>query len=585
MSVAAPERFRRGALSRLLESDRQIRTVLILLYCLAAGFRIVLSLSRTGPIVVADEIGYLANARVLAGGPPIDLSTATYYYSGSSLFILPAYWLSSDPVTIYQLALVIQALVSAAVLPLLYALCREVGVSRARSLAAAVAASACVDSVFWSDYVLTEAVFGCLLILWVWMGIRVVRFGSVRQGYVSAIWLGVTFGLLGATHPRGLILVAVGGLVGLAFIRKIGLRPVLVCAGTSILALGAGLLLNVVTMGANYPGRSLSSLIPVNAGSDKPGTGLADQIFSTSGQVWYASAASGLLALYGVLHLWNMAFTGDKALRTAKLAAAVLVTAAGAAFTVGSAAVLLASAPTRSPDYLIYGRYVAALMPVLIAFGVVGMLRTADRTVWVLRGATVVLTAVLTVVVGIGLNRFDTSTPPRPFPIPGVSTLASWIPGNIKQVNQVPITLVATVFFLVCCAVVIRPGVRSRAAVAVLITVASVALSVSAVTSIAQKSDDSGYQAGAVFDVPLVTQTERIAWDSSIAGGGVPNIVARFNFAYFANEATLEKFDGTRDSPPDSATVIAASPRFKGKNFGLTRAYQVPGRDIVLWTR
>ncbi|WP_353648259.1 hypothetical protein ABLG96_15590 [Nakamurella sp. A5-74] len=559
--------------------------MLVLLFCLAAGFRILLSLSRTGPIVVADEIGYLANARVLAGGPPIDLSTATYYYSGSSLLIVPAYWLSSDPVTIYQLALVVQALVSAVVLPLLYALCREVGVSQARSLAAAVAASVCVDSVFWSDYVLTESLFSCLLILWVWMGVRVVRFGAVRQGYLSAVCLGVTFGLLGATHPRGLILVAVGGVVGLAFMRKIGLLPVLVCAGTAVVALGVGLWLNVITMRANYPGRSLSSLIPVNGGSDRPGTGLADQAFSTSGQVWYLAVASGLLALYGVLHAWHLALTGDKALRTTRLAAAVLVTGAGAAFTIGSAAVLLVSAPTRSPDYLVYGRYVAALMPVLIAFGVVGMLRTPDRTIWILRGATIALAGVLTVLVGIGLNRFDTSTPPRPFPIPGVSTLASWIPGNISRVHQVPITLVAMVFFAVCCGVVIRPGRRSRAAVVALITVSGVALSVSAVTSIAQKSDDFGYRAGAAFDVPLVTRTERIAWDSSMAGGGVPNIVARLNFAYFANDATIEQFDSTRQAPPDSASVIAASPRFKGDAIGLTRAYKVPGREIVLWTR
>src|SRR5665647_3506211 len=235
--------------------DRSRRRTVIAVtaaYLAAAAFRIALSATRVGPLVVGDEIGYLAHARWLAGGPGI-LMQGTYYYSGSSLFMAPAFWITDNAVTAYQVVLVIQALISAAVLPLLYAFCREIGASSARSLGAAIVGSTIVDAVFWSSYALSESLLAALTVAWVWLTARVIRHGRSRAGLVSAGTLGLVYGLLAAAHSRGLILVGIGALVGVSFIRWAGWRNVLLCTGVGAVSVAGALWLNVATMHANYP--------------------------------------------------------------------------------------------------------------------------------------------------------------------------------------------------------------------------------------------------------------------------------------------------------------------------------------------
>ncbi|MEJ7650326.1 MAG: hypothetical protein WKF57_15030 [Nakamurella sp.] len=571
--------------SGFLGSRERVRLVLVVAFLLAAAFRIGLSLSRTGPLVVGDEIGYLAHARILAGGPPIDLSSSTYYYSGSALFSLPGYWLSSDPTTIYQIALVIQALVSAAALPLLYLLTRELGISRGLALSAAVAATTGVDAVFWSNYVLTESLLTSSVILWVWLTARVVRAGPGRTGSICAVLLGLTFGLMAATHPRGVLLVAIGAITGVVLIRRIGWRSVALCGAASALALGGAFWLNVVGMRANYPTRPLSGLIPANRGLEESGVGLVDQIVSTLGQVWYVSAATGLIGLYGLAHVWILALRGDRVLRLPRLAAAVLITLAGVAFTFGSATVLLVSKTSASPDYLVYGRYAAALVPVLVAFGVIGLLQTADKVVWIIRGATVVAAGLLVVVVSVGLDNFDTSKNAKPFPIPGVSVLSALVAGDSTELHQVPVTIAAVAFFVLCCAIVGRLRRSSPLVLTTLVAAVGVALSISAVATIVYSADASAYRDGAVLDVPAITGATRIAWDTSISGGAGPNAVARLNFGFFARNAELVPFDSRTGTPSDDSALVAAGRRWKGGAIGFVELYRVPGRDIVLWAR
>src|SRR6478672_8694926 len=84
--------------------------------------RLLISLVRTGPVLVADEIGYLTNARVLAGGVAGQLDKAPFYRGGYSLLLWPLLKLSSDPELVYHLALVLNAALAASVFPLLYVL-------------------------------------------------------------------------------------------------------------------------------------------------------------------------------------------------------------------------------------------------------------------------------------------------------------------------------------------------------------------------------------------------------------------------------------------------------------------------------
>src|SRR6266705_1542892 len=101
-------------------------------WLLLAGFllqvvlRVAISIGRDGPTNFADEPGYLANARVIAGGVPGALQMAALYRGGYSLLLLPAQWLGHWPLSVYQGVLVTNALLSSLVFPLLHVLLTKV---------------------------------------------------------------------------------------------------------------------------------------------------------------------------------------------------------------------------------------------------------------------------------------------------------------------------------------------------------------------------------------------------------------------------------------------------------------------------
>jgi len=88
--------------------------------------RLLVSIVRTGPLVVADEIGYLTNARALAGGLGGQLEQAPFYRGGYSLLLAPIVGFFSDPDVSYHLILVLNAALGASLFPLLYLLARRV---------------------------------------------------------------------------------------------------------------------------------------------------------------------------------------------------------------------------------------------------------------------------------------------------------------------------------------------------------------------------------------------------------------------------------------------------------------------------
>ena len=99
-----------------------LRTQLVVGTGFLFALRLIVSLIRTGPVLVADELGYLANARVIAGGLAGQLDLAPFYRGGYSLLLAPLISLSSDPTVAYRLVLVLNAALAASVFPLLYLL-------------------------------------------------------------------------------------------------------------------------------------------------------------------------------------------------------------------------------------------------------------------------------------------------------------------------------------------------------------------------------------------------------------------------------------------------------------------------------
>src|ERR1700691_2899441 len=96
-------------------------------WLLQAGLRAWLSRAQVMPLASPDETAYLIAARVLAGGPAANLSGSTLYQGGYPLLITPVYWFTSNPATVYHAVLMINAVLSATVMPLGYLAVRRLG--------------------------------------------------------------------------------------------------------------------------------------------------------------------------------------------------------------------------------------------------------------------------------------------------------------------------------------------------------------------------------------------------------------------------------------------------------------------------
>ena len=335
------------------------------------GLRLVLSFSRHGPVSV-DEIGYLANARVSTGAPPIDLSTTTFYRGGYSLFLAPAVFLSHDPTTSYRIALTIGAAISALVFPLAYAVVRDLGQARRVAFGAALVASVAPDAVFPSAYTMSEVLLAPLVVAWIWCTMRTAR---ADVPVPRPRWMGWSGGAVHGPalchHVRGTVLVALGVLALFVATRVSGWRPALVGVAVATGGIAAAWSFDSWLQRRNWPGGAAA--VGVH-GDLLSGHGLARTAGVAIGQLWYVTVASACLAPLGLM--WAVstigAFTGPDRIR--RMVVAGLSLGSVLAIAVGVAAV--AGDPPTS-NWYVYGRYAAAAMPLPVALGVVCLV---DRT-------------------------------------------------------------------------------------------------------------------------------------------------------------------------------------------------------------
>src|SRR5260370_281483 len=120
-SVPVLAQTRRGAAGATASARAAGRRWVILLavgWLVQVGLRVWFSRQQFMPLANPDETAYLVAARVLAGGPGADLSGSTLYQGGYPLLITPVSWFTSNPVTVYDAAMMINAAISAAGMPL-----------------------------------------------------------------------------------------------------------------------------------------------------------------------------------------------------------------------------------------------------------------------------------------------------------------------------------------------------------------------------------------------------------------------------------------------------------------------------------
>jgi hypothetical protein len=374
-------------------------------WLIQAGLRVWFGRGQVVPLANPDETAYLIAARVLAGGPGGNLSGSTLYQGGYPLLISPAYWFTSNPVVVYHTVLVINAAISALMVPLGYLTCRRLGLDRPAAYGVAMVVSLIPAGFFYSEYAMADAVFPVLTVAWLltlhsWLTAR-----SARAGYAAAAGSALLAGFAYAVHSRGLIMLAAYAAAGIViFVRRLAPRgTVLVAALTALLTAGAGWGLDRYLTARIYPD-GIRSL---------PGQ-LLTRMTSGYGMVHVAEMASGQLWRL-VLDSWGLAGLGLAAavaavFRPGLRADLKIMAAVGVAVTAGITVVAPAALPADQSQTWASGRYLDGMIVTLSLLGAVALLRAGTARVlrYTAAAAALAVLAAVTVAVYAGTSLPET---------------------------------------------------------------------------------------------------------------------------------------------------------------------------------
>ena len=353
------------------------RAVLVTSVLLLA-LRLTLSLARSGPVIMADEAGYLTNARVLADGMPAEMGSSPFYRGGYSLLVAPFLWLGEDPVLVYHLVLVLNIVLVACLIPVIYLLLtRCLDTSPAAGISAAAAAAAYPSVTAFSQVALPESLLFLLMAVWVLSVGLLLRAKPHVPAVIWAVATGAGAGALWTVHGRMIVVVGLTVVVLLALPACRQMR--ISASGAGLIALGVGLLaghlLNDWLLTNNYRGRGsdeaemLSSSIDIDR--------VLNVLGNLVGQSWYLLTATLGVAL--ALFACDLPRTVARIRRRRGEPADFLLVVL-AATTAGLLVVSAVWFGTRTrPDQLIYGRYVEPIVPVLIAVGLISLARLGQQ--------------------------------------------------------------------------------------------------------------------------------------------------------------------------------------------------------------
>lgn len=329
---------------------------------------------HTGPVANPDETGYLVAARWLAGGPGADFTGSTFYQGGYALLLVPAYWVTSDPVTVYRLVVGIGSAAAATAFPLAYLVLRRLALGRPEAVALAFVAGLSPALLLFSGLALADAVLPTLVLGWLLATHDLARTGSLRSGVLA----GVPAGFATAVHLRGAVILAVYVVTVAALLvirrpdgggRRLTPRAGLVAWGAGGLVAAAGAALNGRLASAVYPegARDLSHL-------------LVSRLTTLDGQAWALSGAAGQL-WYLIAGTWGLAGLGLAAaafhlLRRGGPPARRVLAGTLLAATLGVAYASSAALPDehRVGNYA-YGRYLACVAVVWTLVGLAVLAR------------------------------------------------------------------------------------------------------------------------------------------------------------------------------------------------------------------
>lgn len=360
------------------------------------------STTRVGrPTVAFDEMGYLGNARWLAGtGGRWEMPTSPTYAIGYSVLLAPAMWLFDTAAAQWRAVMAVNLVLLTSMVPLGYLVARRaLAADRARSLAAAAVAGSVPAVVAAAPSAIAENLSLPLLLVAVLAAHRSLRPGPwwARSGF------GVAVAALYAVHPRFVLVMAVAVVVVVvAWRRRLVDAAVMVANAVGLC---------VVVAATWWLSRAVQSdrwdhVEELSGGPTdvwrliSSWDGVEDVLLAAVGQAWYLLAGSLTLVALGVMAWVRVARTGgaDAAPEetvtgnAARKLVAVFVVAS--ALVVAAASVQFFARTQFRADHLVYGRHNDTFMPLWLLGATVLVLGARWRLVRLGLSVGAALTAV-----------------------------------------------------------------------------------------------------------------------------------------------------------------------------------------------
>jgi hypothetical protein len=341
-----------------------------------AGLRAWLGRGLAIPLANPDESAYLIAARVLAGGAGANFTYSTLYPAGYPLLISPVFWFTQDPGTAYHAVLLINAMVSALLMPLAYVACRRLGLtSRPLAYGVATATALLPAGFFYSEFAMSDAIFPVIVLAWLLTMHSWLTAPTHRVRYLAAAGSALLTGYSYAVHSRGMVLIV--AYLGVLLIMVLWKK----CRDSAILA-GAVLLVSLLIAWALnqrikalvYPAgpRSFTAEASIRLGNLH---GIVLVLEMAIGQMWRLTLDSWGVAALG------MAAVVVAIARSRTPADARIIASLAVAITLAIAITTPAALPSGQGQVWASGRYLDCMIVTFFLPGMVVLRRAGPRRV------------------------------------------------------------------------------------------------------------------------------------------------------------------------------------------------------------
>ncbi len=399
-------------------SSRNERRTLASVTALHAVVGSWVAMATPGPLLVSDDLAYLGMARTLAGQGPAPLVDQPPYGVLYPALLAPGWALGLDEPSMLVWARVVNGLLGAALVPVLYAVVRRLtGAAPRWSLVAAVLGASLPAQMSTASIAWTERLLPLLVALSVLLLIRFVEHPNLGRAFAV---MGVAAALY-AGHPRlgACALVVVSAVPCIARFDRLVRRRRFGSEFTALTASGDSGVESRLTAPATLivGGVGLLGLAAVEV-ARRFAAGAA---FTSSGTYDVADLASRRgfnevpemlmrgtgTAAYLVLATAGLAVVGSVVLlRSPPVGPWILLSGLAVLFVAG----WFLTGVGRADAYL-HGRYIEVLAPTLVSLGLIGLVRMRAVRVGLAMAAAIVISGVWGAWAGGGDNWGDSRSP------------------------------------------------------------------------------------------------------------------------------------------------------------------------------